>query len=39
MQAGLNEASVENENAKKKENNHENNGDSNLKFEIDPQCY
>jgi hypothetical protein len=36
MQAGLNDANAENENAKKKENNNENNGESNLKFEIDP---
>lgn len=39
MQAGLNEVSTENENLKKKDANHDNNGESNLKFEIDPQCY
>lgn len=39
MQAGLDEVTNDNENSKKKENNHDNNGESNLKFEIDPQCY
>lgn len=36
MQAGLNEVTTETENNKKKENNHDNNGEPNLKFEIDP---
>ena len=36
MQAGLNEVTTENENSKKKEINNDNNGEPNLKFEIDP---
>jgi hypothetical protein len=36
MQAGLNEVTAENDNSKKKENNNDNNGEPNLKFEIDP---